>query len=324
MKPAAVITLASLALFVGWTQNSQSDWLKGIIYAGSGKKQLTDATGSLVTQGSFAATGNVTVGGTLTVTGAQTNTGALTVGGAQTNTGALNVGGALGVTGNTTLNGALTVGTTVSLSMTAAVTAAGSSKTDCTALTRENNIVTTATALQGVCLLTAAAGIHQRVVNQTAVSFVVYPLDAGDDTLQVDNFAALAADAGWVVAPRATLDCTAYTGTAWACLSTPGGQATVAAAGTTQATSTALASVNMNAEVVVTGANGTAGITLLTGALPGCISVYSSAITSALNVFGHNSDDDTIAGAAADAVFVQTARTRVKYCTVNGVAWLTY
>lgn len=211
----------------------------------------------------------------------------------------------------------------VAPSITAAVAATGSSKTDCTALTTEFNTVTGGTALMGVCLLTAAPGVHQKIVNETAVSIVAYPLDAGNDTLQVDNFSALAADAGWVIGPLGSLDCTAYSTTAWTCTSTFGAHASVAAAGDTIADCTALTSVNLNSEVTVTGADGTKAICLPTGSYPGCIRIMSSAVTSALDVFGNNSDNDTIAGAAADAVFVQTARTSLKYCTADGVAWLT-
>jgi hypothetical protein len=228
------------------------------------------------------------------------------------------------VTGTTALTGQVTFAAPNKYSLTPTVTAAGTSKTDCTALTTEYSTVSTATALQGVCLLTAVAKLHQKVKNITAVSIIVYPLDAGNDTLAVDGFAALAADAGYVLPPQASLDCVADDGTAWECTATRGLAATVAAAGTNQATGTALTSVNMNAVVNVTGADGTVGITLPTGALSGCIEVFSSAITSALKVYGHNSDDDTIAGGAADAVFAQTARTKVRYCTVDGIAWLTY
>lgn len=117
----SLVLLASLALFVGWTQDNQSDWLKGIIYAGSGKIQLTDATGNLVGGGSGAFAGNVAIGGTLAVTGATTLRSTLNVGGAIGVTGAAalqstlkvvsdtNIGGALGVTGAAALQSTLKV-----------------------------------------------------------------------------------------------------------------------------------------------------------------------------------------------------------------------
>ncbi len=54
-------------------------------------------------------------------------------------------------------------------SVGAAVSAAGSSKTDATALTKEYNTIT-GTALQGVSLLTASAGLHQMVYNADRLS----------------------------------------------------------------------------------------------------------------------------------------------------------
>ncbi len=209
------------------------------------------------------------------------------------------------------------------LSVAAATAAAGSSKTDATALTKEFTTIT-GTALQGVSLLAAQVGLHQVVYNDSAVTLVVYPLDASNDTLAVDNFSALAADAGWPVGPLGSLDCTAYTTTAWRCTSGWGAKATVAAAGDTIADGTALTSVNMNSEVTVTGADDTKAITLPTGSLPGCIRIMTSASAKTLDVFGNNSDNDTIAGGAADAVFVMAARTSIKFCTANGVDWLTY
>ena len=123
MKRAApsLILLASLALFVGWTQNNQSDWLKGIIYAGSGKVQLTDATGNLMSAGNFTSTGSVAIGGTLAVTGATTLRSTLSVTGAQTNASTLGVVGAVSVTGATLLRSTLGVSGAVALSSTLAV-----------------------------------------------------------------------------------------------------------------------------------------------------------------------------------------------------------
>lgn len=60
-------------------------------------------------------------------------------------------------------------------SVAAAVTAAGTTQGDATTLTKTVNIVTTASAAQGVKLPTAAAGLNIKVVNTTAVTIVVYP-----------------------------------------------------------------------------------------------------------------------------------------------------
>ena len=60
-------------------------------------------------------------------------------------------------------------------SVTASVTAAGTTQGGATALAKTVNIVTTATANQGVVLPTAAAGISVTIVNTTAVNIKVYP-----------------------------------------------------------------------------------------------------------------------------------------------------
>jgi hypothetical protein len=209
------------------------------------------------------------------------------------------------------------------------VSAAGTSKTDATALTKEFNTIT-GTALQGVSLLTAAAGLHQVVYNDSAVALIVYPLDAGDDTLAVNDLAALSADVGVAIGPLSTLDCAAYTTTAWHCVYTPGSRSTVAAAGTNQATCTALGSATMGSRVAVTGANATTAVCLPTGGsastyIPMCINIQSTVNTNTayLPVFGNNSDNDTINGAAADAVYTMGAGASVTFCTIDGVAWLT-
>jgi hypothetical protein len=68
-----------------------------------------------------------------------------------------------------TLTGSLTQ------SITGLVTAAGSTQGDATALTKTVNMITTATAGQGVKLPAAAAGLTIKVINTTAVTIVVYP-----------------------------------------------------------------------------------------------------------------------------------------------------
>jgi hypothetical protein len=380
--PLAAATLVVAAGLVGWVQQSSEIWLKGPVYLGSSKVQISNAAGTL----SFSAATSLTSSITAFATGGQgsatqlssdisiittcatagdsvklpaaasgrimsvTNSGAAALAvfpgsGGTIDGGSANASVTIAPNGTQVFRGisssawkssdpvmvngqpsALTLFDPITVSLSAAVSAAGSSKTDATAITKELNVVTSATALQGVTLLAAAAGTRQKVVNETAVSIIVYPLDASNDTLQVDNFSALATDAGWLVPPLGSLDCTPYTTTAIACTSTQGARATVAGAGTNQATGTALTSVNINSAVTVTGSNGTVAITLPTGSQPGCITIMSE-VTGASNtllVFGHNSDDDTINGAAADAVYTQMAGTSLKYCTVNGVAWLTY
>ena len=69
----------------------------------------------------------------------------------------------------------LTLTGTLTTSVAGTVTAAGSTQGDATSLTKTVNIVTSATANQGVKLPTAAAGINIKVVNTTAVTIIVYP-----------------------------------------------------------------------------------------------------------------------------------------------------
>ena len=68
-----------------------------------------------------------------------------------------------------TLTGSLTK------SVAGTVTAAGTTQGDATALTKTLNMITTATANQGVKLPTAAAGLTIKVINTTAVTIKVYP-----------------------------------------------------------------------------------------------------------------------------------------------------
>jgi hypothetical protein len=60
-------------------------------------------------------------------------------------------------------------------SVAGTVAAAGTTQGDATALTKTVNMITTATANQGVKLPTAAAGLTIKIINTTAVTIVVYP-----------------------------------------------------------------------------------------------------------------------------------------------------
>jgi hypothetical protein len=68
-----------------------------------------------------------------------------------------------------TLTGSLTK------SVAGTVTAAGTTQGDATALSKTVNMITSATANQGVKLPTAAAGLTVKVINTTAVTIKVYP-----------------------------------------------------------------------------------------------------------------------------------------------------
>ena len=111
-------------------------------------------------------------------------------------TGTLAVGnGGTGVTastgtGNTVLSAAptftgivsaasLTLSDNLILSITAAVTAAGTTQAGATALTKTYNVVTTATSNQGVKLPTAQAGSVYTVINATGVNVKIYPNTSG-------------------------------------------------------------------------------------------------------------------------------------------------
>ena len=59
------------------------------------------------------------------------------------------------------------------------ITAAGTVQGDATALTKTYNVVTTATADQGIKLPTAAAGLVYIVTNSTSVNVKVYPNTSG-------------------------------------------------------------------------------------------------------------------------------------------------
>ena len=69
----------------------------------------------------------------------------------------------------------LTLTGSLSNSIAGLVTAAGSTQGEATALTKTVNMITTATAGQGVKLPPAAAGLGIKIINTTAVTIVIYP-----------------------------------------------------------------------------------------------------------------------------------------------------
>jgi hypothetical protein len=238
MKRPALITFASLLLFVGWTSTSQSEWFKGIIYAGSGKVQLTDATGNLMSAGSFAASGAVGVGGALSVTGATSLASTLSVTGAQTNSSSLQVAGALGVTGAATLRSTLAVsgastfsgaisGTGATLtgpvtlsnaavsltSISAGVTADVSSVQGGGAMTTlVVEVTTAAVAGDAITLPSAVAGLTAIVANHAAANAIdVFPAASDQiNNVAVNGAISLAAGEG--------MFCIAATAVRWICV----------------------------------------------------------------------------------------------------------
>ncbi len=156
-------------------------------------------SGNLSVTGTTALTGDATAAGALTVTGLSTLNGGI-AGGSSANI-AINtnkftvtasngntlVAGTLAVTGASTLTGA--VGVTANLttaghtarSVGNALTAAGTTRTDSLALTKDINNVTTATSGTGVTLPAGVTGEEIIVVNAGANPIQVY--GNGSDTI---------------------------------------------------------------------------------------------------------------------------------------------
>lgn len=96
----------------------------------------------------------------------------------------------------------------LTLSATVAVTAAGTDQAGATSLTKTYNIVTTATADQGVKLPSAATGKQISVVNATTASIKLYP--ATSETIN-----SLSANAAKSIPAGATVDLVCISGSAW-------------------------------------------------------------------------------------------------------------
>lgn len=150
-------------------------------------------SGNLSVTGTTALTGNATAAGTLTVTGLTTVNGGLAGGSSadiaiNTNkftvtasSGNTLIAGTLAVTGASTLTGTLTTSGHTARSVGNALTAAGSSRTDSLALTKDINNVTTAAASTGVTLPAGVVGEEIIVVNAGANAIQVY--GNGSDTI---------------------------------------------------------------------------------------------------------------------------------------------
>ncbi len=273
---------------------------------------------STVGSGNLAVTGTATISSTLDVTGAVGVTGAMGV------TGILTAKGGLVSDTTTTLTGVATFTVPAAYSVAATVSAAGADVTDCTALTKEINVVTSATSLQGVCLIAAVAGKKQVVHNGTAVSIMVYPKDSDQAALKITPMAALGTDVGFAIGPGGQLECDATSATVWKCRADLGVSATLAGAGTTIADFGSMLAVSLGSHVRGTGANGTVGITLPEEDVATCIKILNGVSTAVLKLSGDPGDSDTIAGGAADAEFNLGASASVLFCTVDGSAWLAY
>ncbi len=110
----------------------------------------------------------------------------------------------------------------------------------------------------------------------------------------------------------------------WNAVANMGTKGTVTATGTTQATATAITAGFDFYQALA--CDGTKGITLTQGGAGTCFTIMavSSTSTNICKVYGHNSDNDTINGGAADAVYNHIAGASLLYCTADGTAWLTY
>ena len=239
----------------------------------------------------------------------------------------------------TTTNGAETITSSATLKTNGwragsveIVSAAGSSKTDCTQLTKELSVVNSATALQGVCLDglgdVLQDGTRQKVANITTVSVVAYPRDSSNDSFRIVGAqgGAMSADEGWVIGPKGSLDCEGISSSAWLCSYELGAStASITAAGTNQATFTAMTSANLGANVAISGCDGTKGVTLPSGSNMGCIGIVNLSGTATCGVAGHNSDNDAIGELANDATYTLAAGATAVMCSLtSGTAWWPY
>ena len=110
--------------------------------------------------------------------------------------------------GNDVSVGAIAVTGESTFSTSAAISAAGTTQGGATALTKTYNIVTTATANQGVVLPDATTGKVATVLNNTLVNIKVYPASSE----QID---ALGTNSAKTLAPGASLTLVCSSGTLW-------------------------------------------------------------------------------------------------------------
>ena len=94
------------------------------------------------------------------------------------------------ISGSTiTATSTLTVGGGSILSTSAAITAAGANQGAATALTKTYNVVTTATADQGIKLPDVAVGLEAFILNDTTVNIKIYPYSSESIDSEVANAA---------------------------------------------------------------------------------------------------------------------------------------
>ncbi len=155
-----------------WQATDEGDAVAATTIDASG---LASLDGGIDVDGVFTvadSSGNIDTTGTLDVDGLSSLDGGIDVNGSNftvATSGNVATAGDLAVTGATTLSGDLKYG------VTAAITAAGSNQGDATALSETINVVTTASAAQGVKLKDAVAGLKVEIYNATTNDIKVYP-----------------------------------------------------------------------------------------------------------------------------------------------------
>ena len=154
-----------------WQSTDEGDAVVATTIDASG---LASLDGGIDVDGAFTVantSGNIDTSGTLTVDSLSSLDGGIDVNGSNftvSTSGAI-VGTSISISGTTTLSGDLKYG------ITASITAAGSTQGTATALTETVNVVTTASANQGVKLKTAVAGLKVEIYNNTSANIKVYP-----------------------------------------------------------------------------------------------------------------------------------------------------
>ena len=153
-----------------WQSTDEGDALVATTIDASG---LASLDGGIDVDGAFTVantSGNIDTSGTLTVDSLASLDGGIDVNSDFTvSTSGAIVGSSISISGTTTLSGDLKYG------ITATITAAGSTQGDAVGLSETINVVTTASANQGVKLKTAVAGLKVEIYNTTSADIKVYP-----------------------------------------------------------------------------------------------------------------------------------------------------
>ena len=216
----------------------------------------------------------------------------------------------------------------VTLATASNVAAAGTTQGTATAITKTYNVVTTASAGQGIKLPSATLGLVINIFNVSGNTIKVYPsssetIDGGaaDAPVEVvdDNgkeFVGTASGAWRAVGSGGNnVDDFTINGNASLLGSVTYGITTLAAAGTTQGTATALTEpVN-----VITSGTANQGVVLPTAA-QGLTIVVQNTTSVDLKLYPNSSD--TINGGSADAAITLPANTTITVTCKNATDWV--